>query len=58
MASLKSQLLWGTRDTSDHGEMLTVRLAPSVVWLLGELDPGSRDKCVFAALLNEVCGVW
>lgn len=57
MASLKSQLLWGTRDTLDHGEMLTVCLAPSVFWLLGELDPGSYDKCVFAALLNEVCGV-
>lgn len=47
-----------TQDTLDHGEMLTVCLALSIFWLLGELDPGSYDKCVFAALLNEVCGVW
>lgn len=26
--------------------------------VVGKLDPGSSDKCVFAALLNDVCGVW
>ena len=47
-----------SQDTLDLGEMVIVCLAPSLFWLLGKLDPGSSDKCVFAALLNDVCGVW
>lgn len=55
--------VWGqscftTQDALDLGDMVTACLAPSFFWLLGKLDPGSSDKCVFAALLNDVCGVW